>query len=124
MSCRPDEHGGGSITWMGAIILLGVLMWAGMLGGAYAVAIHRARGLADLGALAGADSYDQGGEACQAARAQVAEQSAQASVGSCRTAGDSVTFVVAVGVEVPVRVALPGLPPLVRATAYAGRPET
>ncbi len=105
------------------IVLLGVLMWAGMIGGAYAVAMHRARGLADLGALAGADAFDRDGEACPAARRQVAEQSSQASVSWCRTAGDSVTFVVAVTVEVPVRVVLPGLPPLVRATAYAGRPE-
>lgn len=84
---------------------------------AYAGAQHRARGAADLVAVAGAQAY-AAGNACRAA-GRAAELNGVRLV-SCEAVGDAVEHVVRVEVELVLDQAPRGLPATVRGRADAG----
>lgn len=115
-----DQRGSGSLLLATTVVILLALLWVGVVGGTYAVALHRSRGAADRAALAGAVAFAQGNPACAAARAQVTLEGSAARLADCRGSGDLYQFVVSVQVEHAVSVRVPGLPSAVRATAHAG----
>ena len=111
-------RGSGTLLMAGVMGVVGVLFVVALLVAGYLVAAHRARGAADLSALSGAGTYQQGGDPCTAARRTAGANGAR--VTACDRVGDQVGFVVSVTVAVDVRVLLPGLPRAVAARAHAG----
>ncbi len=122
MNARRDQRGSGTLLLCAAVAILLVLTWAGAVGGGYAVALHRVRGVADRAALAGAVAYATGSDACPAARRQTDAES-RAVLTGCRTVGDLQRYVVSVDIAWPVATRVPGLPRSVHAVAHAGPGE-
>lgn len=118
-----DQRGSGSLLMCAGVALLLVIIWVGVVGGAYAVAVHRVRGEADRASLAGALAHAHGQEPCAAARRQVAAEGVGAALSGCRFVGDTYQYVVSVTVVRRVTAPVPGLPGSVRATAFAGPVE-
>ena len=115
-----DQRGSGSLLMCAGVALLLVIIWVGVVGGAYAVALHRVRGEADRASLAGALAYAHGQEPCADARRQVAAEGVGATLSGCRFVGDAYQYVVSVTV-VPRRTAPDtGRPRSVRAAPFAG----
>ena len=109
----------GSATVFAAAISLVLVMaaTAALLVVAVVLASHRARSAADLAALAGATAEVGGGDACQAAGANALTNGADLT--TCRVAGETSSFVIAVTVTVPTGLR-PPLPGTVRVEAHAG----
>jgi secretion/DNA translocation related TadE-like protein len=103
---------------VGVLAVVMSMAMAGMLLGAYVVAVHRARVGADLVALSGAAAFEQGGAACLTAERTASENRVE--LITCDQAGDQLDFVVTARVRVPVGRSMPGLPRSVEAIAYAG----
>lgn len=100
------------------VVVLVLVATVVTLVGASAIQVSRARGVADLSALAGARSVSNGGDGCAAAaRTAIVNQ---ARVRSCEVYGDDVTFVVSVVVELDRGARIPGLPAQVSARTDAG----
>ena len=118
-----DQRGSGSLLMCAVVAVLLVITWVGAVGGAYAVALHRARGVADRAALAGAQAYAHGQEPCAAARRQVAADGVTGVLSGCRFVGDAYQYVISVTVARRVAAPVPGLPGSVRAAAFAGPVE-
>lgn len=118
-----DQQGSGTMLLCCVLAILLLVTWVGAIGGSYAVAMHRTRGLADRAALAGALAYAQGREPCAAAGEQMAVEAHDALLAGCRLTGDPYRYVVSVTVEYGTDLAVPALPPAVRATAHAGPVE-
>lgn len=114
------DRGAGSLLLVGAAGVLVLLTVGFLVLGHYLVLAHRARAVADLAAVAGAQAYarDQDADPCAAAR-RTAEVGG-ARVARCHRSGDEFDFVVAVRVELPASPPWPGLPDAVPAAAYAG----
>lgn len=112
------DHGAGTpmVAMVAAFVVL--LSIVGVVAGAYLTATHRARGAADLAALAAAHAYAAGGDACRQAGAVAAANATELS--ACQVEGSPASFVVAVTVRSPVRLAVPGLPEAATASARAG----
>ncbi|WP_407568191.1 hypothetical protein QK900_13770 [Arsenicicoccus dermatophilus] len=105
-----DERGSGSVLGLATCAVLLVLVVAALTLVPAVLAAHRARGAADLAAVAGATAAARGGDPCMVARAVGARADAQ--LAGCRAVGPDVT--------VEMSVAGPrGLPPA-RAQARAG----
>lgn len=123
-TARPgrDQRGSGTLLLCAAVAILLVLTWAGAIGGGYAVALHRVRGVADRAALAGAVAYASGTEPCPVARRQTDAESPAVMTG-CRAVGDLRRYVVSVDISWPVATRAPGLPRTVHAVAHAGPSE-
>ncbi len=103
---------------VGVMGVVGVVGLTAILLAGYLVAVHRARGAADLAALSAAAAYQQGSDPCtQARRIAVANK---ARVVGCKLVGDPIDFVVSVSVVVQVGTRVPGLPRRVPARAHAG----
>lgn len=120
---RPkDQQGSGTLLLCATVAILLMLTWAGAVGGGYAMALHRVRGVADRAALAGAVAYATGTDPCPVARRQV-DAEAPAVLAECRAVGDLQRYVVSVEVFRPVAIHVPGLPEDVRAVAHAGPGE-
>lgn len=118
-----DQQGSGTMLLCCVLAVLLLVTWVGAIGGSYAVAVHRTRGLADRAALAGALAYAQGREPCVAAREQMAIEAYAALLAGCRLTGDPYRYVVSITVEYGTDLAVPALPRTVRATAHAGPVE-
>ncbi len=109
------EQGAGTVLAVSMIGLI-VSVTVGTAGAVGVVAGHRrAQSAADLSALAGATTLQNGGEAC--ARADVIAGRNGADLQRCQVNGTEVVVVVA------RRVRLPGLPMELRARARAGPVE-
>ncbi|WOP19068.1 Rv3654c family TadE-like protein [Raineyella sp. LH-20] len=119
---RTDQRGSGTALLASTVAILLVLAWAGLIGGTYALGMHRVRGIADRAALAGAAAYVTGADPCPAVRRQV-EAEPPATLTGCRAVGDMYRYVVSVQVVRPVAIHLPGLPAEVGAVAHAGPGE-
>lgn len=113
------DQRGAATALVGALILA---ICMAMLAAAWLVgwigSLHRARATADLSALAAAQSFQRGGDACQAGR-----QAARRNGGellTCRTEGHPEQFRVSVVVHSPLRPAITGGPRWAKGTAIAG----
>jgi secretion/DNA translocation related TadE-like protein len=107
-----DERGAGTVLAV-AMIGLVVTVTVGTSGAVGVVAGHRrAQSGADLSALAGAATLQNGGDACQRARVIAGENGTELS--RCQVDGTEVVVVVTRNVR------LPGLPMDLRARARAG----
>ena len=107
-----DEQGAGTVLAV-AMIGLVVTVTVGTSGAVGVVAGHRrAQSAADLSALAGATTLQDGGDACQRARAIAGRNGAE--LQRCQVDGTEVVVVVARSVR------LPGLPMELKARARAG----
>ena len=115
---RQRERGSASVLMLGVMAVVMALSFAAMVVAGYLVAVHCARGAADLAALSGAAAYQQGHDAC--GRARQVTRADGAAVVTCEQVGDLVDFVVTVEVQVAVRTPMAGLPRFVRAQAHAG----
>lgn len=113
-----SERGGGSLLMIGVMAVVLMFSLAGVCISGYLVAVHRARAAADLAALSGAVALNRGADGCASARRNARENDAR--VTSCSNVGDAIDFVITVEAEVQVGAVAPGLPPTVRAVAYAG----
>lgn len=113
-----DERGAATVAVLAAAAVVLAVGAAVAVVMAYAAAQHRARGVADLAAVAGAGAYASG-QACATATRVAGDNGAR--VTSCTATGDAVEHVVAVGVEIGLARPWPGLPNAVRGTASAGR---
>jgi secretion/DNA translocation related TadE-like protein len=100
---------------MGTLLL--VAMGAMCIAG-YLVALHKARGAADLAALSGAVAVQAGADGCRVAR--VAARQNQTALMSCDQVGNAVDFVISVRVAREIRLNVPGLPTKITALAHAG----
>ena len=110
------EQGAGTVLAV-AMIGLVVSVTVGATGAVGVVAGHRrAQSAADLSALAGATTLQDGGDACAKARAIAGRNGAD--LQRCRVDGTQVLVVVARSVR------LPGLPMELRARARAGPVES
>lgn len=116
---KTDQHGSGTMLMLAVALLAMALAGSVLLVVGYLVALHGARGAADLAALSGAAGWVRGGDSCQEARRVAAANDTQ--LVSCRIEGDSFDFVVSVTVARQVISRIPGLPTRVLATAHAGR---
>lgn len=116
-----DERGGGSMLMIGVCVVVMMLGYTAMIVAGYVIAGHRARAAADLSALSGATSAQQGGDPCDAARRNARAHGAE--VSSCQRVGDQIDFVVTVTATVTTDLRIPGLPRRLSATAYAGAEE-
>jgi len=101
------------VMWALLLIAIGVMCIAG-----YLVALHKARGAADLAALSGAVAIQAGADGCQAAG--FAAHQNQTAMISCDQVGDAVDFVISVRVAREIRLEIPGLPTKITALAHAG----
>jgi secretion/DNA translocation related TadE-like protein len=117
-STGRTDGGSASVLMIGVMAVVMLISFAAMVVAGYLVSVHRARGAADLAALSGAAAYQQGQDACPAAR-QAARRNGGAVV-DCSQVGDLVDFVVSVRVRMDVQTWIPGLPSSVVATAHAG----
>lgn len=113
-----DEKGAGSVlvgVVMTLVVLGGVVgMWiAGWLGNA-----ERAANAADLAALAGAQAYGTGTDACAAAREAAAANGAR--LETCTVEGSSYSWVVRVRASVPLTPSMVGAPQRISRDATAG----
>lgn len=116
---RPgSERGAATFVMLGVLAVVISLAMAGMILGAYVVAIHRAKTAADLAALSGAAEFERGGSACPVVR-KTAERN-DATLVSCDQVGDQLDFVITARVRVTIGRTAPGLPRSVEAIAYAG----
>lgn len=115
-----DQRGSGTALLGAVVAVLLLVVWVGSIGGGYAVALHRARAMADRAALAGALAMAQGQDPCRAARAQTAAEEQPGRLAECRQVGDLYRYVVSVRAEYRVSPAFPGLPDSVGASAHAG----
>jgi secretion/DNA translocation related TadE-like protein len=118
MSSSRSERGAATFVMLGVLTVVISLAVAGMLLGAYVVAVHQARVGADLAALSGAAAFEQGGAACRTAGRTAGEN--HVDLITCDQVGDQLDFVVTARVRVSVGRSLPGLPRSVEAIAYAG----
>ncbi len=116
-----DDRGSGTMLVVGVCAVVMMLGYAAMLISGYVIAGHRARAAADLAALSGATTASQGGDPCDAARANATAHRAQ--VVACKRVGDQIDFVVTVTASVAVALTAPGLPSTVSSVAYAGSEE-
>lgn len=95
---------------------------AAMLVGSWIVAwigcVHHARSSADLAALAGADAYVRGLDACGAAHANASRNGA--SVVSCQVKGSVQAFTITVQASVPLKPHVARGPTITVASAVAG----
>lgn len=82
-----------------AVVALAIVLasWAGLSFGMAVVASHRAKGAADLAALAGASAYAEGADACASAGALARANGAE--LVACSVHGDRTGFVVVVRVR-------------------------
>ncbi len=85
---------------------------------AYAVAVHRARAAADLAALAAAQRFATGQDACPAAQSVALANGARLT--GCQAEGSPYAFVLRVTTESDVSSPIPGLPTTVKGLAVAG----
>lgn len=95
----------GQTTLLACVLVLVIAFLGGLLvlaGTARAVG-ERARGAADLAALAGARAQGENADACAAARSSAGLNGVE--VTSCRVTGDEVEFVVSVEVRAALRLA-------------------
>ncbi|MFC7490030.1 MULTISPECIES: Rv3654c family TadE-like protein [unclassified Knoellia] len=114
-----DESGSGTVLVVAAMGVLLVLVIAALHLGAAATAAHRARTAADLAALAGAATLQDGDASPCARAAQVAGRN-RARLVACALVGESVS--VRVATAVPAR--WPGVPDEALASARAGPAPT
>ncbi|KGN38102.1 Rv3654c family TadE-like protein [Knoellia subterranea] len=110
-----EERGSGSVLVVAAIGILLVLVLAGMQIGVAGAAAHRARGAADLAALAGAGAQQQGADPCAVAE-RVARSNGAELVSCAPGSADSLR----VRVSCPLSVSWPGVPATAVASARAG----
>jgi secretion/DNA translocation related TadE-like protein len=103
---------------VGVMTVVLVLSLVGVCIAGYLVAAHRVRSAADLAALSGAGAMATGLDPCAAAQRNARVNGVR--VAACDVVGDRIDFVVTVRVELRVRVAVRGLPSVVRAEASAG----
>ena len=115
---QTSQRGAATLVMVGVLAVVMSMAMAGMLLGAYVVAVHRARVGADLVALSGAAAFEQGGAACRTAERTASENRVE--LITCDQVGDQLDFVVTARVRVPVGRSMPGLPRSVEAIAYAG----
>lgn len=115
-----NQRGSGTLLLCGVLAVVLVVAWVGLVGGSYAVALHRTRGMADRAALAGARAFAQGQDPCRVAESQLAVEAYDNLLSSCRRSGDRHRYTVSVTVGYPVGLSVPGLPDKVQATAHAG----
>ena len=103
---------------MAVVALLLFTAWVAVTAVGWIGSAQLARSVADSAALAGAEARSRGGNACTEARAVAASNGGQ--VVECRVIGDEVSFVVRVGVEVPLLPAWRIGPKVIRGDATAG----
>ena len=113
-----DQRGSASVLVASLLGVVVLLTGVALLVGGYELAYRRARAAADLAAVSGATTFQQGGDACAQARRTARDNGAR--VLSCEQLGDLVDHVVTVRVAVDVRTRLQGLPRRVEAEAHAG----
>jgi secretion/DNA translocation related TadE-like protein len=113
-----SELGSATVLMVGIMAVVVALSSATLVIAGYAVGYHRARAAADLSALSGAATFQQGREPCAQA-ARTASQNGARAV-RCSQVGDAVNFVVTVRVSVVVKTRIHQLPSTVAAEAHAG----
>ncbi len=120
--CRrvDTQRGVGTLLVAAVMLLILVIAAVGTLLGALAVAQKQAIAAADLAALSGAAAFTENSGVCAAA-GRIARANGVELV-YCSVRGDSIDFVVTVHVQRTVAI-LPGLTPVVSASADAGRLE-
>lgn len=113
-----DERGSASVLVAALLGVVVLLTGVALLVGGYELAYRRARAAADLAAVSGATTFQQGGDPCAQARRTARDNGAR--VLSCEQVGDLVEYVVTVRVGIEVRTRLRRLPARVEAEAHAG----
>jgi secretion/DNA translocation related TadE-like protein len=116
------DRGAGTVLIAVAILIVAVVAAVCLCLVGWIGADHRARAAADLAALAGADAYAAGTDACSSAT-QVADVN-HATLTDCSVETNSIDFIVKVSVQVPAHPDLPGGPQSFTQTAYAGSVTT
>jgi len=99
-----NERGSGTVLMMTVVMIAAVvafmcaclLTWFGC--------VHRARAAADLAALAGAEAYASGGNACAAAKLTAASNNAKMT--ACKVDSNGVQFIVRVTAQVDAKPAI------------------
>lgn len=117
-ACDRRERGSGTVLAVAAIGVLLIVAMAGLHLGAAATAAHRAGTAADLAALAGATTVQQGGISPCDRAGQVAGRN-RARLVTCSLSGESVS----VRVSTVVATRWPGVPDRAIASARAGPAE-
>ncbi len=115
-----NERGAGTLLVGYVALVVMILTSIGIMTSAYAIAAHRARGAADLAALAAAHSYGSGGQPCSSAKSVAAANGAELT--SCEVVGGRSAFAIRVVAQVDVRLHIPAAPTTVTASARAGTP--
>jgi len=124
MSARAGERGS---TTLAVAVLGALLVVAGLIGslvGAHVLAVHHVRVVADVAALAAAESAVEGHDdrsVCDEARRVAALNDGR--VIGCEVARAGYEVAVRVEAGADVRWTLPGLPAEVSAVSYAGNPD-
>jgi secretion/DNA translocation related TadE-like protein len=113
-----DDRGSGTVLMMAVMLITAMVAVAGAILIAWFSGVHHARSAADLAALAGAQAYSTGHDACDAARSTATNN--KATLTACSVDTNGYDFVVRVFVEVPVSPLLPGGPTKFRQESYAG----
>ncbi len=113
-----NERGSGTVLSVGMCLVLLVAAWAAAVCVAWLGAARSAQSAADLAALAGVGSWQEGGQACAAARR--AAQLNHARLDACETFSTGAGVVVEVTVTRGLEPALPIAPERIARSATAG----
>jgi len=98
---RNDERGSGTVLMMTVTLITAFIAFVCACLLAWFGCVHRARAAADLAALAGADAYRYGGDACTVARQTTKANNARMT--ACAVDSNGVNFVVRVTVSVDAK---------------------
>jgi secretion/DNA translocation related TadE-like protein len=101
------------------LMFVGVAAYVAICGASWVRSAHSADTIADMAALAGAQAFADGGDACSAARETAADNGA--SLTSCAPDQAGGQLVVRVQVDVAAHPSVPGGPNAFTGTATAGR---
>ena len=96
-----NERGSGTVLMMTVIMIAAMVAFVCACLLAWFGCVHRARSAADLAALAGADAYASGGNACAAAKQTAAIN--QAKLTTCKVDSNGIQFIVRVTVQVDAK---------------------
>jgi len=93
-----DQRGSGTVLMIAVMLIAAMVAFVGACLLAWFGCVHKARAAADLAAVAGADAYNTGADACSAASQAAVSNKAQLT--ACRVDTNGYDFIVRVTVQV------------------------
>jgi len=102
---KRDQRGSGTVLMAAVMLIAAMVAFICAVMIAWFGCVHQARSAADLAALAGADAYAIGGDACAAASRTAANNSAELT--ACAVDSNGLQFIVRVTVRVKFQPQVP-----------------